>query len=255
MTRWKFTIEYNGTDYFGWQRQNDGPSIQQAIEEAIEGFCQQQVTLTVAGRTDAGVHARGQIAHVDLKDFSRPMEPFEVAKAINAHLLPQPISIIKAEIVDDEFNARFSAKNKLYTYRIINRQAFLALEKGFAWHVKRPLEINSMREGAKYLIGKHDFTSFRDSDCQAKSPEKTVDMIELTSLPYDVGGGQDIRIEVEGRSFLHHMVRNIAGTLKLVGEGKWQPQDVKKALDAKDRKQGGPTAPACGLFLTRIDYD
>ena len=197
MTRWKFTIEYNGTDYSGWQRQNDRPSIQQAIEEAIKGFSGQDVTLTVAGRTDAGVHARGQIANVDLEDFSRPMEPFEVAKAINAYLLPQPISIVHAEIVDDEFNARFSAKNKLYTYRIVNRSAFLGLDKGFAWHVKRPLDINAMREGAKYLIGNHDFTTFRDSDCQAKSPIKTVDRIDVIAAPHDIGNGQDIRIDVE----------------------------------------------------------
>ena len=255
MTRWKLTIEYKGTDYAGWQRQDDVPSIQQAIEEAITAFSGQEVALQAAGRTDAGVHAWGQVAHVDLDDFTKPMEPFEVAKAINAHLRPQPISILKAEIVDGEFHARFQAESKLYRYRLINRGAFLALERGLAWHLKRPLDVDAMYEAAQVLIGCHDFTTFRDSECQAKSPEKTLDRLDVTSRDYDDCGGREIIFETEARSFLHHQVRNMVGTLVLVGEGKWSAGDVKTALEAKDRTKGGPTAPAEGLYLVRIDYE
>lgn len=255
MTRWKLTIEYNGSDYSGWQRQDNVPSVQQEIEEAIEKFSGQSIRLHVAGRTDAGVHARGQVAHVDLDAFSKPMQPFEVAKAINAHLRPRPISIIKAEIVDSEFHARFHATNKLYRYRIVNRSAPPALDKKTAWHVKRPLDAAKMQEGAHYLLGHHDFTTFRDSQCQAKSPEKTLDRLDISLRDYDPAGGQEIWIEAEGRSFLHHQVRNMVGTLALVGEGKWTPEDVKTALAARDRSAGGPTCPADGLYLMRVDYD
>ena len=254
MTRWKLTIEYVGTNYAGWQRQPDLPSIQQAIEEAITGFSQQEVTIHVAGRTDAGVHARGQIAHVDLDDFSRDMDGYEVTKAINAYLRPQPISILNAEIVDDEFHARFGAINKLYRYRVIQRPGFLAIDRGLAWHVKRPLNIADMQEGAQHLIGHHDFTTFRDSECQAKSPMRTLDRIEIFSKTYDDCGGLEILFEFEAQSFLHHQVRNMVGTLVMVGEGKWQPGQIKEALDARDRKVGGPTCPADGLYLERIDY-
>ena len=254
MTRYKLTIEYKGTDYCGWQKQPDAETIQGAVETAINGFCGQDVTITVAGRTDAGVHARGQIAHVDLDDFKKTMQPFEIAKAINAHLLPQPISILNVEIVPKDFHARFSATNKLYVYRIINRQAFLTFDKGLAWHVKRPLDTDVMREAAQYLLGHHDFTTFRDSECQAKHPRRTLDRLDIQAFQ-TVEGTQEILIETEAQSFLHHMVRNMVGTLALVGEGKWKPADVKTALDAKDRKAGGPTAPPDGLYLVRIDYD
>ena len=253
MTRYKLTIEYKGSDYAGWQRQPDVPSIQAAIETAITAFCGQEVTLTVAGRTDGGVHARGQIAHVDFEEFKKPMEPFEIAKAINAHLRPQPISILDVEIVHDEFNARFDATNKLYVYRIINRQAFLTFDKGLAWHVKRPLDVDAMREATQYLLGHHDFTTFRDSECQAKNPVRTLDRLDVQSFQ-TAKGAQEILIEAEAMSFLHHMVRNIVGTLSLVGEGKWKPEDITTALQAKDRTKGGPTAPADGLYLVRIDY-
>lgn len=251
-TRWKLTIEYKGTNYAGWQRQDNAPSVQQAIEEAICKFCQQEAVLSAAGRTDAGVHAFGQVAHVDLADFSKPMEEFEVAKAINAHLRPQPISVTKAEIVDENFHARFAAKNKLYRYRIINRGAFPAIEAGLAWHVKKPLDVKAMHKAAQFLIGHHDFTTFRHTECQAKSPMKTLDRLDVTAKEY--AGGQEIIIEAESKSFLHHQVRNMAGTLSLVGEGKWKPGDVKTALAAKDRTRGGPTAPAEGLYLIKIDY-
>lgn len=256
MTRWKFTIEYNGARYAGWQRQEDGiPTVQGAIEQAIFKFCAQRVTLHVAGRTDAGVHARGQVAHADLAPFKRAMEPFEVAKAINAHLRTQRITIVKAEIVESEFHARFHAVNKLYRYRIVNRPAPPALERGLVWHHKRPLDAVSMQQGARHLLGHHDFTTFRDSQCQAKSPFKTLDRLDVIAHDYDGCGGREIVIEAEGRSFLHHQVRNMVGTLALVGEGKWNPPDIKTALEARDRTKGGPTAPAEGLYLMRIDYE
>lgn len=253
-TRWKLTIEYRGNAYAGWQRQEAHPSIQQAIEEAIERFSGQRTVLHVAGRTDAGVHARGQVAHVDLEEFTKPMKSFEVAKAINAYLRPQPISIISAQPVSADFHARFSAKNKHYRYRILCRSAYPGLEQGFVWHHKKPLDTELIKKGATYLLGHHDFTTFRDSQCQAKSPLKTIDKLDVYEINYDNCDGKEIIFDVEGKSFLHHMVRNLVGTLTLVGEGKWSPSDIEHALNAKDRKKGGPTAPAEGLYLMRVDY-
>lgn len=253
MTRYMLTIEYKGTGYYGWQKQPDLPSIQGEIEKAIFAFSGQEVEITTAGRTDAGVHARGQIAHVDFDEFKKPMEPFEIVKAINAHLRPQPITILKAEIVDDDFHARFAAKNKLYVYRIINRQSFLTFDQDLAWHIKRPLDAAAMHEAAQCLLGQHDFSTFRDSECQAKNPVRTLDRLDVQYFQTSEGS-QEILIEAEAMSFLHHMVRNIVGTLTLVGEGKWSSQDVTNALQAEDRKAGGPTAPADGLYLVRIDY-
>ncbi|MCB1556282.1 MAG: tRNA pseudouridine(38-40) synthase TruA [Alphaproteobacteria bacterium] len=254
-TRWKLTIEYQGSGYCGWQRQQDAdkPSIQQAVEDAITGFCQQNIRIHVAGRTDAGVHARGQVAHFDLA-YRRPLSGFDLAKALNAHLRAEPIAIVAAEEVPDDFHARFHATNKLYTYRILNRPAPPALETGRVWHVKKPLNAQAMAEAATVLLGHHDFTSFRDSQCQAKSPERTLDRLDIETLPYDGQGGTEIRFHAEGRSFLHHQVRNMVGTLALVGEGKWTKQDVKTALEARDRTKSGPTAPADGLYLVRVDY-
>lgn len=252
ITRYKLTIEYRGSDYSGWQRQPDVPSIQQAIEEAIHKFSGQSAELTVAGRTDAGVHATGQVAHVDLDEFTKPMDEFAIMKAINAHLRPQPISIIEVETVDEDFHARFSATNKLYQYRIINRPAFLTIDDGIAWQIGKPLNVTAMQEGAKYLLGHHDFTTFRDSECQAKSPMKTLDRLDLTKKLYP--GGCEILVETEGKSFLHHQVRNMVGTLSLVGLRKWQPNDIKTALEQKDRTKGGPTAPSDGLYLVRVEY-
>ncbi|MDH5722624.1 MAG: tRNA pseudouridine(38-40) synthase TruA [Alphaproteobacteria bacterium] len=255
MTRYKLTIEYKGTDFAGWQRQIDVPSIQQSIEEAIFKFSGQEVTIHGAGRTDSGVHACGQVAHVDLEAFTKPMDGFEICKAINAHLRPAPISILKCEVVDDEFHARFSATNKLYRYRIINRGSFLTWDKDLAWQYKKPLDVDAMNEGAQYLLGKHDFTTFRDSQCQAKSPVKTLERLDVTARDYDGAGETEIIIETEAMSFLHHQVRNIVGALVLVGEGKWKPEGMKTALEACDRRKGGATAPADGLYLVRIDYD
>lgn len=253
LARYKLTIEYRGTDYYGWQRQPDLPTIQGAIEDAIFAFSGQRVELTVAGRTDAGVHARGQIAHVDFAPFTKPMQPFEIAKAINAHLRPAPIAVLEAEIADPDFHARFAAKNKLYVYRIINRQAFLTLDKGLAWHIQRPLDAAAMHAAAQVLLGQHDFSTFRDSECQAKNPVRTLDRVDVQYFE-TTENTQEILIEVEAMSFLHHMVRNIAGSLVMVGEGKWNAEDLRNALEAKDRKAGGPTAPAEGLYMVRIDY-
>lgn len=254
LTRWKMSVEYKGTRYSGWQRQDNAPSVQQHIEEAIFKFSGQEVRIHAAGRTDAGVHACGQVIHVDLEGFSKPMAGFEVAKAINAYLRAQDIAVIKAHPVSDDFHARFSAVNKLYRYRIINRSAPPVIECGLVWHVRKPLDIMAMRAGAEHLLGHHDFTTFRATECQSKTPFKTLDRIEIFSRPCEIADGQVIDVEVEGRSFLHHQVRNMVGTLSLVGEGKWQPEDVKTALEARDRKMGGPTAPADGLYLVRVDY-
>ncbi|MBX2833947.1 MAG: tRNA pseudouridine(38-40) synthase TruA [Micavibrio sp.] len=252
--RYKITIEYDGGAFYGWQRQPDVPSVQQYIEEAITKFCQQNISITVAGRTDAGVHAAEQIAHFDLVPLKRNLSGFEICKALNAHLIPHAISILNCEKVSDDFHARFAAKNKLYRYRLVNRQAPLTRDVGRAWHVKQKLDVEAMRAAAKHLIGQHDFTTFRDSDCQAKSPVRTLDRLDIISQGYDAYGGKEIICEAEGMSFLHHMVRNIVGTLVWVGKDKWPPEYVRTALETRDRTKGGPTAPAQGLALIRVDY-
>ncbi len=254
MTRYKLTIEYMGGGFAGWQRQKEFMSIQQAVEEAIEKFYGKPVTVQAAGRTDAGVHARGQVVHVDLDEFSKPMDEFAILRAINALIRPHTISIIAVEIVPNDFHARFGAVNKLYRYRIVNRAGWLAMDRGLVWHIGHDLDVDAMCAGAKHLLGEHDFTTFRDSECQAKSPIKSIDRLDIETRDYDDHGGHEIIIEVEGQSFLHHMVRNIVGTLSLVGKGKWSPEDVAIALKAKDRTRGGPTAPAGGLCMVRVDY-
>ncbi len=251
--RWKLTVEYNGAKFFGWQRQDDNaPTVQQVLEDAVFAFCQQRITIHVAGRTDAGVHAAAQICHFDLED--RPVTPYDLIKAINALSRPHAVAVLKAEETDPEFHARFAAKNKLYTYRVLNRLAPPVLEQGRMWHHRRELNVDAMRNAAKFLLGHHDFTTFRDSDCQAKSPEKTLDRLDIEVLPYDAHGGRELRFHAEAKSFLHHQVRNMVGTLMQVGDNKWTPEDVKTALDARDRRAGGPTAPADGLYLIRVDY-
>jgi tRNA pseudouridine38-40 synthase len=248
MTRWKLTIEYDGRPYAGWQMQDIAPSIQGEIEAAITKFCGQHIRIHAAGRTDSGVHARGQVAHFDLDYGTRALSGFDLAKAINAHLRPRPISILKADIVAPEFHARFSARNKFYLYRIINRSAPLALEQGLAWHIFYELDVPAMDRAAKIFIGRHDFTSFRASECQAKSPIKTLERFDV------VREGEEVRFEVEGRSFLHHQVRNMVGTLIHIGRGKWTDEDLRAALEARNRTRGGVTAPPDGLTLMRIDY-
>lgn len=252
--RWKLTIEYDGSDFSGWQRQEPGvPSVQETVEKAIEQFCQQQVTIHVAGRTDAGVHAWGQVAHVDL-DLADRYTGFHVVKALNAHLRDVRVAIIAAERVADDFHARFSATNKLYTYRVINRPSPLAIEAGCAWVVHPDVDVAAMQAGAKHLLGHHDFTSFRDSDCQAKSPIKTLDRLDIEIQPYDLNGGVEIRFQAEARSFLHHQVRNMVGTLVQVGLSRFTPGDVADILAARTRTAAGVTAPPDGLYLARIDY-
>ena len=246
MPRYKLTIEYDGTGFVGWQRQANGLSIQEALETAFERFCGERLIVHGAGRTDAGVHALAQVAHVDL---ARAADPETIRSALNHHLRPHAISILAAEPAPLEFDARRSATGRVYRYRILNRRAPPALERDRVWHVAPPLDLAAMAEGACFLVGHHDFTSFRDSLCQAKSPVKTLDALEVCRA------GEEIQIEARARSFLHHQVRNMAGTLKLVGLGRWQPEDVARALAARDRRAGGPTAPAEGLALVAVRYE
>ncbi|MBI4724953.1 MAG: tRNA pseudouridine(38-40) synthase TruA [Rhodomicrobium sp.] len=245
MPRYKITIEYDGTPFAGWQIQANGPSIQGEFARAIEGLTGSRIVPRGAGRTDAGVHARGQVAHFDL---AREYPPKTVRDALNFHLRSAPIAILDCAIVDDTFDARFLAKARHYLYRIVNRRARLALDLGRAWHVSVPLAAAVMQEAARHLIGRHDFTTFRSAQCQAKSPLRTLDRLEVWQ------DGEDFFISASARSFLHHQVRSMVGSLKLVGEGKWQPEDLRRALEARDRTACGPVAPACGLYFMKVDY-
>ena len=245
MTRYRVTLEYDGGGFVGWQRQENGPSIQAALEAAIAGFCGETVTVHGAGRTDAGVHALGQVAHFDL---AKGTDPHTVREAINAHLRPDPIAVLEATDADPEFHARFDAVERRYLYRILNRRAPPTLDRGRVWHVAAPLDAEAMHDAAQALIGKHDFTSFRAAECQAKSPVKTLDELRVARE------GEEVCITARARSFLHHQVRNFAGTLKLVGEGKWNRAHLEAALAARDRAAAGPTAPAEGLYLVNIHY-
>lgn len=246
MPRYKLTVEYDGTGFVGWQRQANSLSIQEALETAFERFCGEPLTVHGAGRTDAGVHALAQVAHVDL---ARAVDPETIRSAVNHHVRPHAISILRAEAAPAGFDARLSATGRHYRYRILNRRAPPALERGRVWHVAPPLDAAAMQEGARHLLGHHDFTTFRDSLCQARSPVKTLDVLDVSRV------GEAIVVEARARSFLHHQVRNMAGTLKLVGLGKWRPEDVARALAARDRRAGGPTAPAEGLALVAVYYD
>jgi tRNA pseudouridine38-40 synthase len=245
MPRYKLTIEYDGTGFVGWQRQANGLSVQEALETALARLCGARVTVYGAGRTDSGVHALGQSAHLDL---ARPVSIEALRSGLNHHLRPAAISVLAAEPASDDFDARLSATARVYLYRILNRRAPPALEHSRVWHVAPPLDIEPMREGARHLIGHHDFSTFRDSLCQASSPLRTLDVLALRRV------GDEIQIEAQARSFLHHQVRNIAGTLKLVGLGRWRPDDVARALAARDRRAGGPTAPPQGLYLVEVRY-
>lgn len=247
MPRFKITIEYDGTGLLGWQKQEDGPSVQGYLEDAIRKFYPDIKEVYAAGRTDAGVHAIKQVAHIDLDNG---MTAFKVREAINGTLRPltSQVVITEAEEVDDDFHARFSATYRGYLYRITNRRAPLALDKNRSWWVLQDLDVEKMQEAANYLLGEHDFSSFRAAECQAKSPIKTLDRLDVIKV------GDEIHLIVEAKSFLHHQVRNFAGTLKMVGEGKIKPIEIKEILEAKDRSKAGPTAPAHGLYLTRVDY-
>lgn len=258
--RYKITIEYDGTNILGWQRQLDGPSVQEYLENALAIITpkeeakqapqsSEQITCLVqgAGRTDAGVHALAQVAHFDL---NREIEEWKLRDALNFHLREQgaPVVVLAVEAVSQEFNARFSAKGRGYIYKILNRRTAPILQKDRVWWVPIPLDIEKMRQGAQYLLGHHDFTSFRAAACQAKSPVKTLDRLDITRSE------EEIIFTVEARSFLHHQVRNMVGTLKLVGDGHLSPENIKTILEAKDRRLAGPTAPACGLYLSKVLY-
>jgi len=246
MPRYKLIIEYDGSPFVGWQTQANGASVQSAIETALTRFTGEAPLVHGAGRTDAGVHAMGQVAHIDLE---REWEAGVLCRALNAHLRPHPISALAASLAAPDFHARFSATARHYLYRILNRRSPPALERGHVWWHPVPLDAGSMHEAAQYLVGKHDFTTFRSAQCQSKSPEKTLGRLDVARY------GDAIEIRASARSFLHHQVRSIVGTLKLVGEGKWRPGDVGKALAARDRAACGPVAPPEGLFLVGVDYD
>lgn len=254
MPRYKLTIEYDGLPYSGWQRQNDTPSVQEALMNAVALFCGERVDVVGAGRTDAKVHATAQVAHIDI---NMDVDGFKVMQGLNFYLFNPPpestypenkIAVLDVKKVPDDFHARFSATRRHYLYRIINRRQRLALEAGRAWQVIEELDEKAMAEAAKVLVGHHDFTSFRDTRCQSKSPEKTLELLSVTRR------GGEIHICASARSFLHHQVRNMVGTLSLVGKGKWSVFDVKNALEARDRRAGGPTCPPDGLYLTGVDY-
>ena len=239
------TIEYDGGPFVGWQRQDNGLSVQGAIEGAAATFVNSPVAVSGAGRTDAGVHATGQAAHLDVPvRFSAN----RVQEALNAHLADLPITICTAQDVAANFHARFDAIGRRYLYRILPQRQRPALDRGRVWHHKLPLDAERMADAAQYLLGRHDFTSFRATQCQADSPVRTLDRLDVRTA------GAEIHIHAEARSFLHHQVRNITGSLALVGIGKWQPDDIPKILAAADRRMAGPTAPAEGLYLVGVDY-
>jgi tRNA pseudouridine38-40 synthase len=245
MPRYKLLIEYDGTPFVGWQVQDPGPSVQGALIAAVEAFCGERVSVRGAGRTDAGVHALGQVAHLDLaKDF----EPDTVRDALNAHLRPQPVAVLAAERVPEAFDARFSAIKRHYLYRIINRRADLALARARTWRLPRRLDHEAMHAAAQRLVGRHDFTTFRHIHCQAKSPVKTLDQLDVARA------GEEVTITAAARSFLHSQVRSMVGALVAVGERRWSADDLSAALAARDRTACAPVAPPEGLYLVQVDY-
>jgi tRNA pseudouridine38-40 synthase len=245
MPRYKLIIEYDGAPFAGWQLQPDLPTVQGALEAAVKATCGEDVRIHGAGRTDAGVHALGQVAHCDI---AKPFTPGRLRDAMNAHLRPHPVAVRSAEIAPETFEARFSAVKRHYLYRIVNTRANLALEVGRVWRVPRRLDAEAMHAAAQRLLGKHDFTTFRDTECQAKSPEKTLDQLDV------VRNGDAIDIITSARSFLHSQVRSMVGSLVWVGEGRWSADDLAAALAARDRAACGPVAPPEGLYLVRVDY-
>ncbi len=249
MPRYALLIDYHGGPFNGWQRQaGDQPSVQARIEAALAAL-EPGTTVQGAGRTDAGVHATGQVAHCDLV---QDWDPFKLLGALNWHLKPAPVAVLDVARVPDDFHARFSALERSYTYRIVNRRAPLTQDRGIAWQVIRPLDPQAMRDGAAHLIGKHDFTTFRSLFCQAQSPVKTLDEISVTAHSYP--GGQEIRLQFRARSFLHNQVRSIVGTLERVGSGAWAPDRVGEVLALRDRAACGPVCPPDGLTLTGVRY-
>ena len=245
MPRYRLTLEYDGAPFVGWQNQANGASVQGALEAALLALCGEPIAAHGAGRTDAGVHALGQVAHVDLP---RAWDGYRLREALNAHLFPHPIAVLAADPAADDFDARRSAIMRHYLYRLINRRAPLTVERGRAWHVKRPLDAEAMREAARVLIGRHDFSTFRDSQCQANSPVRTLSAFDVEQR------GDLIEMRLSALSFLHRQVRSMVGSLEHVGAGYWTAADLRDALDAADRRRCGQVAPAHGLYLARVDY-
>lgn len=245
MPRYKLILEYDGTPFVGWQVQENGPSVQGRLAQAIEAFSGESTLPRAAGRTDAGVHASGQVVHFDL---AKEWAPEKVRDALNAQLRPEPVSVLACERAADGFDARFSARARHYLYRIVNRRAPLALDRNRAWQVVQKLDAGAMHAAAQVLVGHHDFSTFRSAECQAASPVKTLDILSVTRH------GDEIKIEASARSFLHNQVRSMVGSLKLVGEGRWTARDLEQALHVRDRAACGPVAPAGGLYLLKVDY-
>ena len=245
MTRWRLTVEFDGGPFMGWQRQDHGPSVQQSLEEALERMTGERAAFTAAGRTDAGVHALAMPAHVDV---TKALTAHRLREGLNALVRPQPISVLDVEEVADDWHARFSCTGRRYVYRILNRRAPPALDRGRVWHIAVPLGVEAMAEGAKLLVGRHDFTTFRSVQCQSDSPVKTLDRLEVSRV------GEEIHIEAAARSFLHHQVRSMVGCLALVGRGQWAPEDMRKALEARDRAALGLNAPPHGLYFAGATY-
>jgi tRNA pseudouridine38-40 synthase len=243
--RYKLTIEYDGTPFSGWQRQTERPSVQQALEDAIFAMTGEIVTTQTAGRTDAGVHATGQVAHFDL---TKQWEPLRVREALNFHLRPHPVAVLTVEAAPHTFEARFSAKARHYEYRILTRRAPPVLERNRVWHVSKKIDAEAMDHAASLILGTHDFTTFRSTECQANSPVRTLDKFSVRAEP------DHIVISASARSFLHHQVRSMVGSLRLVGVGKWSPRDFRAVLDARDRSRCGAMAPSAGLYLTGVSY-
>ncbi len=245
MTRWRLTIEYDGGPFMGWQRQEHGPSVQQALEEALAKMTGEQTAFTAAGRTDAGVHALAMSAHVDV---TKQVTPHRLREGLNALVRPQPISVTEVAEVADDWHARFSCVGRRYLYRILSRRAPPALNAGKVWHIAVPLDVDAMGEGASHLIGRHDFTTFRSVQCQSDSPVKTLDRLEVTKA------GDEIHVAAAARSFLHHQVRSMVGCLALIGRGQWKPDEIRKALEARDRAALGLNAPPHGLYFLEALY-
>ncbi|WP_158968915.1 tRNA pseudouridine(38-40) synthase TruA [Chachezhania sediminis] len=250
MPRYALRVEYDGGPFAGWQRQADQPSVQGAIEAALAKLEPRAHTIAAAGRTDAGVHALAQVAHCDME---KSWDPFRLSEALNHHLKPAPVAITVAAAVDDDWHARFSAVERRYLYRILLRRAPPTLIHGQVWKIGHDLDAEAMQKGANHLLGRHDFTTFRASICQAKSPVKTVDAVDVARV--DGFFGPEIQIRVRARSFLHNQVRSFVGTLERVGRGAWAPDDVRAALEARDRATCGPVAPPTGLYLAGVGYD
>ncbi len=245
MPRYRLTLEYDGGPYKGFQAQDNLPTVQGAVEAAVKAFCGEDIRLQAAGRTDTGVHATGQVIHLDL---TKDWRPEVVMNALNAHLVPQPIAVLEAALAPEPFHARFSASGRRYVYRILNRMGPPALEQGRVWHVKKPLDAEAMHQAAQALVGHHDFTTFRDMNCQAKSPIKTLDEIRVWRE------GEEVRLAFASRSFLHRQVRSMTGSIAEVGVGRWSGEDLAAALAARDRTACGPVAPAHGLCLVGVEY-